>query len=254
VAWEETRGAARVAAGSAHRLAHADDAKSRVDEATRLPTRSLRPRVLAGAGAGMAVLALVAFLAMRGGGGGETQPAAAAKVTAPPSATPDEPSPAEVLAQSLPTGAWRIVVKDGKQIRRNGTTSPVEVRDVDSWTFPAADCSDSVCSGAIENSSGKPFPFTWNGRKLDVTRPDTVSTDKKRACIDLDTGEVLPIEESASRLTYHYVFEPFMGTAQRMTSLETIRVSYEFFGTCHTTPNDAVRYTYRWTMTPAKQV
>lgn len=251
MAWEETRGTARVVVGSAHRLAHADDAKSRVDEATRLPIRSLRRRVLVGAG--LAVLALVAFLAMRGGGGEGAEPPAAANVAASPSAAPDEASPAEVLAQSLPTGSWRVVVTGDEQILRNGTTSHFKAHEANTWTFPAADCSDSVCSGTIESSSERTFPFTWNGRKLDVTRPDTEVKDKKRACIDLDTGEVMPIEEAAARVTYHYSFRPFTGTAERMTSGETTRLTYEFFGTCHTTPNDTVRYTYLWTMTPAKQ-
>jgi hypothetical protein len=254
VAWEETRGTARVSVGSAHRLAHADDAKSRADEASRLPVRSLPRRMLAGAG--LAVLALVAFLALRGGDGGdggdETGVRAAAEI-ASPSVTPGEPSPAELLAQSLPTGSWRVVVEGDEQILRNGTTSHFKAREVNTWTFPVADCSDSVCAGTVESSSERSFPFTWNGRKLDVTRPDTVTKDKKRACIDQVTGQVMPIDEAAARVTYHYAFGPFTGTGHRMTSKETTRLTYEFFGTCHATPNDTVSYTYKWTMTPVKQ-
>ena len=51
MAWKETRGTSRVALAAARHVAHSDDAKTRTDEATRLPVRSPRPRVLAGVGA-----------------------------------------------------------------------------------------------------------------------------------------------------------------------------------------------------------
>ena len=250
MAWEETRGSTRAAVGPTRQLAHADDAKARVDEATRLPRRSLRPRVLAGAGAGLAVVGLVAFLALRGGDA-ESERASAPEPSAEPSAAEAEPTASEVLAGSVPAGEWRVVVKDGRQIHRSGASEPVEGREENSWTFPAADCSDTMCSGTLESSSGRSFTFTWNGRKLDVTRTETVSRDKKRACIDRDTGEVMPIEESAARATYHFSYQPFTGTPERMTSEQTTRMSYEFFGTCTPGPADIVRFTWQWTMTPA---
>ena len=43
MAWEEVRGSSRVVVAAAHQVAHADDAKSRVDEVSRVPTKSLRP-------------------------------------------------------------------------------------------------------------------------------------------------------------------------------------------------------------------
>jgi hypothetical protein len=252
VAWEETRGSTSVAVASARQVAHADDAKSRVDEASRLPTRSLRPRVLVGAGVGLAVLGLVAFLVLRGGDEESPEAAAPEPTSEPTGAAPAEQTAAEVLAGSVPSGEWRVVQKADQQIQRNGASQPFKAREENTWTFPAADCSDAVCSGVIQSSSGRTFAFSWNGRKLDVTRTETVSRDKKRACIDRTTGEVLDIAESAARVTYRYSYSPLTGTPDRMTGKQTTRISYEFFGTCTPGPTDIVRYTYKWTMTPAE--
>ncbi len=203
-----------------------------------------------GAGAALAVLGLVAFLVMRGGDA-EEPAAAPAEPTADASAEPAEPSRAEVLAASVPVGEWRVVAVASKQFQRNGASSPIEGRDVNTWTFPAADCADTACAGTLQSSSGRSFAFTWDGRRLEVTRTETVSRDKKRACIDRGTGQVLPIEESAARVTYRYSYTPFRGSAEEMTSRQTTRLSYEFFGTCEPGPTDVVRYTWLWTMTPA---
>ena len=251
MSWEETRGSARVAVGPARQVAHADDAKSRVDEATRLPTKSLRPRLLTAVGAGVAVLGLVAFLAFRGGDAAEADRAVVAEPKASPSATPQEPTPAEVLAESQPSGEWKLVIFDRTVVQRDGTTRPSKAKsEPATWTFPAAACSDTECSGTITSSSGREFPFTWNGDRLEVIRPEKVERGAKRPCVDTVTGEPKPIAESAFRTTNHYSLKPFTGTASRMTAQATTRVTYEVFGTCKVSPQDAVLGTYEWVMTP----
>ena len=251
MAWEETRGSSRVVVGAARQVAHADDAKSRVDEASRLPTKSMHPRVLTGVGVGAAVLVLVAFLALRGGDAAEADRAALVDVAATPSATPSEPTPAEVLAESQPSGEWKLVIFNRTLTQRDGTTRPNKGKsDPATWTFPAAACSDAQCSGSITSSSGREFPFTWDGKRLRVTRPESTERDKKRACVDRETGQVVPIQESAARATWHYSLSPFVGSAQRMTSKAVTRVTYEFFGTCTPSPTDEVRGDFEWVMTP----
>jgi hypothetical protein len=250
--WEETRGSTRVGVGAARRIAHADDAKSRVDEATRVPTRSLSPRVLAGVGAGVVVLGLVAFLALRGGDDTGPQRAALVGETASPSPTPTEPTPAEVFADSQPTGVWKLRIVGRTYVQRDGASRPMTGNGEPArWTFPAAHCSDSLCSGAITSSSGRTFPFTWDGRRLDVDHGEHTARDPKAACVDTVTGEPVPIEQSAARITYHYRWPPFTGSPQRMVSKSTIRFSYEFFGTCEPAPEDTVRQNVDWILTPA---
>ena len=170
MAWEETRGSSRVVLAAARHVAHADDAKARTDEATRLPARSLRPRVLAGVGAAVVVLALIAFLTLRGGAD-DARPVALVKSTPSASATPTEPSPADVLEESHPSGLWKLVIVGRTLTTRGGTTKPLKERgDSVEWSFPAASCSDTRCSGTISSSSGRTFPFTWDGHRLLVTR------------------------------------------------------------------------------------
>ena len=214
MSWEETRGSAHVAVGSARRFAHADDAKSRADEATRLPTKTLRPRLLTGVGAGAAVLGLVAFLAFRGGDAAEADRAKPVAERSSPSASPSEATQEEVMAESAPQGEWRVTTFGRTLTTRGGSTRKFkDVGDPVFWTFPDGSCTATGCSGTISSSSGKTFAYTWNGRRLVVTREDDMRRDPKRACIDRDTGEVQPIESSASRATYRYRLGPFTGTA-----------------------------------------
>jgi hypothetical protein len=252
MAWKETRGSSRVALAAARHVAHADDAKARTDEATRLPTRSLRPRVLAGVGASVVVLALVAFLAVRGGAADdETHPAALVESTPSASATPTEPTPADVLEESHPSGVWKLVIVGRTTTTRGGTTTPLKGKgDPVEWTFPAASCSDTQCSGTISSSSGREFPFSWDGRRLDVTRTGLVEHGKKQACVDVETGEPRPIETSADRITYRFSYGPFTGGPGRMTAKATTRISYEWFGDCEPHATDPVRETYAWVLTP----
>ena len=49
-------------------------------------------------------------------------------------------------------------------------------------------------------------------------------------------------------ITFTPKFRAFSGTASRMTMSETLRVSYEWFGTCDAGPTDPVAYTYEWVL------
>lgn len=255
MAWKDARGSTRVAVTGVRQVAHADDsgsrAKSRHDESTRAAQRSLSPRVLVGAGAVLVVLALVAFLAFRGGDSGVAAGTPSTTPAPTASASPTGPSPVEVLTASAPAGTWKLVMVGRSTTTRGGKTTPFHARgQATTWTFPAAQCSDQSCEGVITSSSGRTFPFTWDGNRLVVTHDDTVRHDKKRACIDNDTGQVLPIDESAATATYHDRFSPFKGSADRLVSTDRIRTTYEFFGTCHPGPDDTVLTVYDWVLTP----
>jgi hypothetical protein len=147
---------------------------------------------------------------------------------------------------------WKLKIVGRTTTTRGGTTSPLNNNSkAVRWTFPAADCSDTVCSGTITSSSDKSFAFSWDGHRLDVIHPDTVATDPKVACVDTTTGAVQPIAQSAARRTYHYHFAPFVGSQTQMVSKDVVRTSYEFFGDCQPGPTDTVKDVYDWILTPS---
>jgi hypothetical protein len=196
------------------------------------------------------VLALIAFLALRGGDDAADQAAVADPAPTPSSSTSAEPTAAEVLQESAPSGRYRVVIVGVSVTTRGGQTRPLKDRgDPVTWTVPAADCSDTQCTGTITSSSGNTFPFTWNGRRLDVVRGQATERDKKRACVDIVTGEVKPIESSAARATWHYQYKPFTGTVDRLVSRSVTRTTFEFFGDCEPQPDDDVKAVYEWRMT-----
>ena len=132
------------------RFAHADDAKSRADEATRLPTKTRRPRLLTGVGAGAAVLGLVAFLAFRGGDAAEADRAKPVAERSSPSASPSEATPEEVMAESAPPGEWRVTTFGRTLTTRGGSTRKFkDLGDPVFWTFPDGSCTATGCSGTI---------------------------------------------------------------------------------------------------------
>jgi hypothetical protein len=149
---------------------------------------------------------------------------------------------------------WKVVAVGRTSTTRGGATKPLRQRgDPVEWTFPAAACSDTQCSGTITSSSGRKFPFTWDGHRLVVTHKDLVERGNKSACVDTVTGEVQPIASSADRVTYHRSYGPFKGSPERMTGAATVRISYEFFGDCTPSPSDEVKDTYVWVLTAIDQ-
>ena len=251
--WQETRGASRVVVAGVRHVAHADDAKSRTHEASRLSARSLRPRVLAAVGVGGRARAR--RLSRRPGRVRRSGPGSAGGRRVD--------SLGDALGHAVRACSGRRAHRgraDGRvpADRRRAhdhhpgrPTTPLKDRDDPvTWTLPAAECSDAQCSGTITSSSGRSFPFTWDGDRLRVTQSEKVARDVKRPCVDTVTGEEEPIALSAFRTTNHFSLKPFTGTASRMTAQATTRVTYEVFGTCKVTPEDAVLGTYECVMTP----
>ena len=248
--WEETRGTSRAVADDARRVAHVDDAKARTDEASRLPGRSgpKRALVMAGVGVLVVVVAITAVVLL----GSDAEPPAAARAAAAepsPSAEPVELAPAQVLQESQPQGEWRVQSYGREMIQRDGARQRhKEVGEAVTWTIPAGNCTDSGCVGTISSSSGRQIPFVWDGKRFDPNLRGKPDRRPKVACVDDITRAPLPIEESAVIITYTPKFRTFTGSGGRMTMNQTLRVSYEFFGTCDAGPTDPVAYTYEWVL------
>jgi serine/threonine-protein kinase len=246
MAWKDTRGSTRSVITTTRSMVHADDAKSRTDDAHSAARRGFPRKLLIGG----AVLALVvvggvvAVFALNGDDS-PTSAGRAVAVVPTPSVSPvaEEPTPEDVLAESLPTGLWRAQIVGRSKVLRDGTTQPFDYHEkATRWTFASDACTAHVCTGTVSSTSGSDFDYTWNGRKLVVVREGLTSTSDKAACVDTETGEPVPITEAAARDTFDYAFSPFTGSATSMTSKLVIQVSTEYFGTCKPTPKDTVRF------------
>jgi hypothetical protein len=244
MAWKDTRATTRTIVATARTVAHADDAKSRAHEASSLTGRGFPTKLVAG---GAAVgLAVVGFVAFSSRGDDQRDKAALATATAPStssSPTDQEPSPAEVLAESQPGGEWRAQTFGRSLVTRGGTTQPQTYKNKPvTWTFTSTSCAADQCGGAISSTSGNTFDYVWNGRTLKVTSPELSWKDPKEACVDQVTGQPMPIEESAAVLSYHQRVGSLTGSAAKLTGPVVTTVHYKFFGTCEPGDKDAVKY------------
>ena len=149
---------------------------------------------------------------------------------------------AETITQSQPTGQWRAQVIGRSQLLRSGARAPLDYRQQPTtWTFTSESCSADGCTGTVSSSSGRDFPYTWDGRELVVDRHLLTDESAKLACSD-ETGDSVPISEAAAIHTYRYSFGSFAGSANRLASRVVIEISTEFIGSCRATPDDAITY------------
>jgi hypothetical protein len=249
MAWKDARGSTHVVVSTVRHVAHSDDAKSRTHDASQLARKGFpRKLLVGGTSLGLVVAAVVVALAVNGRGDDPPRQIAAVGGTsvsaAPsPSSEPAVASPEDVMAQSQPSGVWKAQTIGRFSINRAGARKKTTYKDkATRWTLTSSSCTADGCTGTIASTSGNSFVYQWSGQRLVVTREDETFVDKKRACVDLDTGEVMPIAQSAARVTYHYVFGAFHGTGGTMTSRVTTTFTYEFFGDCHATPDDTMTY------------
>jgi len=202
----------------------------------------VRTQVLAVLGL-VAVGALAAYLLI-----GDGQPASSRTGgdAATPSSASSPPEELEVLSaesitQSQPMGRWRAQVIGRSQLLRSGVRVPLDYRQQPTtWTFTSESCSADGCTGTVSSSSGRSFPYTWDGRELVVDRRLTDKSGKV-ACFD-ESGDSVPIPEGAASHTYRYSFGSFAGSADRLTSRLVIEISTEFSGSCQATPDDPLTY------------
>ena len=161
-----------------------------------------------------------------------------------PSSSPDEVEvlSVETITSSQPTGQWRAQVIGRSKLLRSGVRAPLDYRQQpNTWTFTSESCSADGCTGTVSSSSGRDFPYTWDGRELVVDRHLLTDESGKLACTD-ETGDPVPISEAAAIHTYRYRFGSFVGSADRLASRVVIEISTEFTGSCQATPDDAITY------------
>ena len=181
-----------------------------------------------------------------------TSAAGAVDVAASVPSEPATKTPAEVLAESEVAGVWTVksrevsnTQRNGKVVKTGGQASPPVT-----WTFSSDGCTSTRCSGTISSSSGRSFPYRWNGRSLVVVRDESRQRNPKAPCFDTETGVEQPIAESAYSNVYKSNFTPFIGGGDKLTSDATYTVvSERFFGTCTESPDDIVASAERWVMT-----
>ncbi len=148
----------------------------------------------------------------------------------------------ETITSSQPTGQWRAQVIGRSSLLRSGARAPLDYRQQpNTWTFTSESCSADGCTGTVSSSSGRDFPYTWDGRELVVDRRLLTDESGKLACTD-ETGDAVPISEAAAVHTYRYRFGSFVGSADRLASRVVIEISTEFIGSCQATPDDAITY------------
>ena len=148
----------------------------------------------------------------------------------------------ETITSWQPTGQWRAQVIGRSSLLRSGERAPLDYRQQPNmWTFTSESCSADGCTGTVSSSSGRDFPYAWDGRELVVDRRLLTDKSGMLACTD-ETGEAVPISEGAAVHTYRYRFGSFVGSADRLASRVVIEISTEFIGSCQATPDDAITY------------
>jgi serine/threonine-protein kinase len=229
--------------------------------------RRVAPKLVVAAGATVAVAAAVVTAVVLTSSSGDGDEGGGA----PP--TSDTPSlSAEQLAEQQreeKAAALEAAVPEGRywyrwenvSTRRDGSDMKPDRATGGPWTFDVSGCTAQHCDGSVEaeKSGGPALTFSWDGRSLDISRDPTVETNDKEACVDTETGEVLPIEESAARWTAKYAYPPVPlspgpdGSLPATFSVTRVaKYTWEFFGTCEKGPQDVVQQRSTWTFSRHK--
>lgn len=237
------------AAGGAPATAAADgvaQAVTGVAQATVATGRRVTPKLLVVGGLTAAVVVGGAVAGVAISGDGDS------------SGDGDAPSAAEVeeekrrekvaaLEAGAPSGEYTYrgtvteIQKNGKRLQPSTSTGTL--------TFSDPDCAETGCNGSISLSGDSIATYAWDGTTLSIEQTAAVVAGKKVACVDTVTGEVQPIKEAAARSTYGaHRYSPVRVPAGSDGSLpdtfsatSTSRVTWEFFGTCKTSPEIVVR-------------
>jgi hypothetical protein len=143
-----------------------------------------------------------------------------------------------VPQDSAPGGVWKISFVHGTYTTRGGTTKKVTKSPPSVWTFQPSSCNAQTCVGIISSSSGRTFPYTWDGHALVVTSKPI--RNKRQACVTISTGVVEPFEQGSASDVHVQKIGPFTGSATRMTASESEKVSYKFYGDCKPGDTDTV--------------
>lgn len=256
--WEDPRPAMRAATGAARQVAHAEDAKHRIDEASAtrvIAAPRARPKWLAPVLAGAAVMVVLAgagALALTGGSDSADPSPEPPGTTAAESPTA-EPTEGTAVEDTQPRGVYTVTSKLLPTDLRGGGTRKEAGAKPATWTFKPDGCTDTECVGTIKSSSGAKISYVYDGTGLKLAREPV--TSPKEACVDTVTGEVRPIEESAAIHHYKYSYDPLRfqpgepGEPPQLASWRVRgRVTIDFFGDCEPDPTNPVQYNAILTM------
>ena len=93
----------------------------------------------------------------------------------------------ETITRSQPTGQWRAQIIGRSSLLRSGARAPLDYRQrPNTWTFTSESCSADGCTGTVSSSSGREFPYTWDGRELVVDRHLLTDESDKLALLRRD--------------------------------------------------------------------
>ena len=185
------------------------------------------PTVLTAVGAGVAVLGLVAYLALPRRRRAEADRTRARRHEAvlggrAESSRVSRRRPRCSPSRS-PVASWKV-----RHVRAHHHHARRQPRAT-SRTWATRSCGPSPTVRARRGLLRHDLELERQDVRLQLERPSSSSTrenttrrDPKQACIDIETGEVQPIESSAARATYRYRLEAFTGTPARLASTEPV--------------------------------
>lgn len=129
-------------------------------------------RILAAAGAALAVVVVGAVTAVALAGGDDEPSGGDSGDAAEP--TSETAEPIDPVVDTVPTGAYtyrQVVVRsDDPSLAKVGDT----VERI--WTFDT-ECEDAAsCGGSLTSTSGSPFDFTWDGKALSLALPESAGS------------------------------------------------------------------------------
>ncbi len=208
MSWEETRESARTVVSTARAVAHADDAKHRVDEGSGL--KAGKPVRAPGGGLPKWLLPVGAVAALVIGGGSvalirtssDPKPPPSAVATQSPSASQ---TPTIALADTEPKGRYTVQMR--RVVSQPSTQTEYRKRRTDVWTFESAGCSETECIGQVSSRLDNNWNYTWTGATLLLAKDADIYN--KAQCIDSVTGVHLPDSGFVTMRT-DYVTQPLV--------------------------------------------
>jgi hypothetical protein len=196
---------------------------------------------------GLVAVSVVALTAKDDAGQAADHPAPSRSFSATETVSPTESAIDPVTGRD-PQGRWKVT---NTVLRTTYDGEKVGAHQSFRWTFqPDCERADK-CGGTIKSSSGTSFPYTWDGKVLTVTRPESTFVEEGR-CFNSQTDKRVP--GSHYKTTSHYQKRVEMkalgetaATHGQFAGTWTARTTYSELVNCENTFGSPSG-TYRWTV------